>query len=98
MSICRTKRSRPAPSAVRTASSFRRTNVRARSRFARLVHAINSTQKEAPSRANSINRQRSDISSRSESMVTPTCSLSFGMQPPQTFGNDAHLRIAPQPR
>ena len=74
----RTRRSRPAPMAERTASSLRRISARANSRFARFVHAINSTHSAAPSKALSNIRERSEMS-RSRSPVTRTFTSSFSL-------------------
>ena len=46
---CRARRTRPAPSAVRTAISRRRSFIRASTRFPTLTHAISSTNSDAPS-------------------------------------------------
>ena len=51
VSICRTRRSRLAPTAVLTASSVCRASARDHSRLARLVHAINNTHSDAPTMA-----------------------------------------------
>ena len=67
----RTSLSRPAPIAVRTANSFRRPNVRARRRFARLVQVISNTHAEAAKSAASSSRDCSETSSRRNRTVAP---------------------------
>jgi len=74
----RTRRSRPAPMAVRTASSRCRANPRAINRFARFAQAISSTQSAAPLSAISNNRDCCDTSSRSRFTVAPVCRFSRG--------------------
>src|SRR5262245_2215043 len=51
VSNCRIRRSRPAPIAARTVSSFRRAIALANRRLVKFVHAISSTQNDAPSEA-----------------------------------------------
>ncbi len=74
----RTSRSRPAPIAVRTASSRRRESARARRRFARFVHAISRTPTAAPRRATSRSRLCGESSSRSRKTEMPISVFSFG--------------------
>ncbi len=74
----RTSRSRPAPMAVRTASSCRRASARARRRFARFAHTIRSTHSAAPLSARTIVRDCCDSSSRKAFTVTSIPSFSFG--------------------
>jgi hypothetical protein len=56
VSTWRQRPSRPAPSAVRTASSRSRASARARRRFARLVHAMSSMHAAAPTSASNARR------------------------------------------
>ena len=60
VSICRTRRQRPAPSAARTAISRCRAVARASSRLAALTQAISSTSPTAPSSTSSMRCDRSD--------------------------------------
>ena len=63
VSSWRTSRPRPAPSAVRIATSFRRAAPRMRSRFATFAHAMSSTNATAPA---SISRERWAVPTRKE--------------------------------
>ncbi len=78
VSICRTRRSRPAPSAVRTASSRCLPRARDSSRPARLVQAMSSMQNAAPASAHSIWRERQETSSRSVTTAMPFRSFAAG--------------------
>ena len=76
VSSCRSTRSRPAPSAMRTAISRRRTIARASRRLVRFAHAINSTHTAAPNSATSSVRLCCDTPSRRRITLTPVCSFS----------------------
>ena len=72
----RSRRSRPAPSAVRTASSCRRTSARASSRLARFVHAMSRTHKAAPKSAFNSRRAWGETSSRRRTRLAPVPTFS----------------------
>jgi hypothetical protein len=79
VSSWRSRRSRPAPSAVRTASSWRRTSARASRSDARFVHAISKTQNAAPSSAVTISRDCGATSSRRRNTAAPTPAFVWGL-------------------
>jgi hypothetical protein len=71
VSSCRPSRRRLAPSAARSAISFRRADARLRSRFATLAHAINRTSPTAPSSVPCAIRTFSVTCWMRETTVTP---------------------------
>ncbi len=75
---CRISRSRPAPSAVRTASSWRRPSARVSNRLTRLAQTMSITQTAAPLSASTIVRDPPESSSWSGFSVAPVFSFSFG--------------------
>ena len=77
-SSCWNTRARPAPSAVRIASSLRRPSARANSRLPTLAHAISSTSATAASSITSDVRMSPTISSCSGTTVAPQPVFSFG--------------------
>ena len=78
VTICRTSRARPAPSATRTANSRSCAAARARSRFARLAHIRSSRQMLAPASVTSISRKRGAMLSRIRKTLTPVSSFVSG--------------------
>ena len=90
---CRIMRSRPAPIAVRTASSRRRPSARASSRFARFAQAISSTHAAAPQSASSSSRDCCDTSSLNRNTEAPTLAFSFGILLPALRRDHVHLRL-----
>ena len=78
VNIWRIRRSRPAPNAARTASSRRRSNERAISRFARLAQAMRRTHKDAPSSTLSISWLRAGMSLRKAMAAIPMSAISLG--------------------
>ena len=88
----RTRRSRPAPMAVLTASSLWRANPRASSRFARFAQAISSTQTAAPLSASSSRRDllRQLVAQQVEGGSGMLVLL--GKLPLELGRHDAHLR------
>ena len=84
----RTRRSRPAPRAALTASSWRRWKARASSRLARLVHAIRSTHSAAPKSATSRRRDcRDDLVAQAADDAAPTPAFSLGIRALEPAGD-----------
>ncbi len=78
VSICRTSRIRPAPTAARTTSSRPRADARASSRFATFAHAINNTNPTAASSTNNVCLVSPTIISCSGTTATPLSPLLTG--------------------
>ena len=76
--ICRTNRSTLAPTAARTANSVRRESARDINRLARLVHAISSTQSDAPTSPHNSMRDWARSSSRQRNALALLSASSLG--------------------
>ena len=87
VSICRIRRSRPAPTAARTTSSRPRAAARASSRLATLAQAISSTNATAASSTNSVCRVSPTTTSCSGTTAMPFSPLLSGILLRQPSGD-----------
>ena len=88
-----TSRRRPAPSAVRMAISFSRTDARTSSRFATFAQAIRTTTPTAASSVSSDGRAPPTICSRSGTTSADSLAFDFGILLRQPLGDRLHLGV-----
>ena len=93
-SICITSRRRPAPSAVRIATSFSRTDARTSSRFATFAHAISTTTPTAASSVRSAGRIAPTTCSCSATTSADSLALESGYCSASRSAMRLHLRVA----